>query len=168
MKKITIIGLICLIILNIYNLILLEQTSLAYFNLKDMYQALDYYDAYYLQGGWPKISVNPALKKGDYDWRVTGLRQRLKITGELPATEPDDSLYFDQPLEQAIKEFQESHGLIEDGIAGEETIKEMNISVKERIKQIQNNLRIMEKYRQPGSNYIIVNIPDFKMKLIRN
>lgn len=77
--------------------------------------------------------------------------------------------YFDEDLKNAVISFQKSHGLFADGIVGTRTQKFLNISAKERINQIRLNLERMRWLpRDLGEKYLIVNIPDFRLKMIEN
>ena len=84
------------------------------------------------------------MKPGMSDARVPVLRKRLEITKDLaptPATVAvaDPNLY-DSTLEQAVRAFQERHGLTPDGAIGPGTRSAMNVPVEQRIDQIRINL----------------------------
>ena len=67
-----------------------------------------------------QISVPATSKKGDSGKNVLALQQALKIKGFYKA--PIDSKYGDQTV-AAVKAFQKSKGLSQDGSAGNDTIK---------------------------------------------
>ena len=67
-----------------------------------------------------QITVPATSKKGDSGKNVLALQQALKIKGYYKA--PIDSKYGDQTVE-AVKAFQKSKGLSQDGVAGNATIK---------------------------------------------
>ncbi|MBX9850304.1 MAG: L,D-transpeptidase family protein [Cytophagaceae bacterium] len=120
-------------------------------------------------GGWAKVSLGSTekLQKGDTSATVITLRKRLHAEGDL-STLTNDSM-FDADVETAVKKFQRRNGLKEDGIVAGETIKEMNVSIQERINQIIVN---MERWRwvpdKISNNYIWVNIPEFRLHVIEN
>lgn len=118
-------------------------------------------------GGWPAIASGPALRLGDEGSRVDALKRRLSLTGDLPSTASAPPSRFDQSVESAVKNFQERHGLIADGVAGRRTIAALNVSIDERIAQLQLN---MERWRwfpdSLGERYILVNIPAFELSII--
>jgi len=89
-------------------------------------------------GGWSQIPKGGILKPGDSDSRVSLIRKRLAITGDVASA--DGSNTYDSGLEKAIKSFQDRHGLDADGIIGPTTLANMNIPVKQRIDQIRVNL----------------------------
>ena len=107
------------------------------------------------------------LRKGDLGDRVDLLRKRLAMTGDLdlPAGEAEPT--FDEALEGAVRRFQRRHGLEDDGIVGRETLAALNVPVEERVAQMEWN---MERWRwvphDLGDRYILVNIPEFKMRIV--
>lgn len=130
-------------------------------------EALAWYRYISKMGGWPTIPAGPKLKKGDYGERVALLRKRLLVSGDLEERISHDEYLFDQSLENALKRFQLRHGLEVDGVVGDRTLEALNVPVEERICQLKLN---MERFRwlpqDPGGRYIIVNIPDFVLKVI--
>ncbi|HKO80553.1 MAG TPA: L,D-transpeptidase family protein [Chitinophagaceae bacterium] len=119
-----------------------------------------YYDIQ-TNGGWPFVTRGKkAYKKGTVDPEITILKKRLHLSGEMP--QEDTSQVFNDTLEQAVKKFQQLHGLETTGIVAEATLKEMNVPVVHRIQQILINLDRMRWIPiQPEGNLIIVNIPAF-------
>jgi murein L,D-transpeptidase YcbB/YkuD len=128
--------------------------------------ALAKYRAFEADGGWPAIEEGPVLKPGDRDPRVAVIRKRLAVTGEypepaVPAEEPD---LFDDALVQAVRRFQERHGLDVDGVPGPATLRAMNVPVKDRIDQIRVSLeraRWIIRSIEGQRDLIIVNIAGF-------
>lgn len=131
--------------------------------------ALIHYRDLFRNGGWPGIPPGPKLKKGDRSERVDLLRERLGITGDLNLPVLEDSSLFDEVLETAVRRFQRRHGLADDGIVGRHTLAALNIPVEERVRQIELN---MERWRwvshDMDNRYILVNIPDFTMRVVEN
>jgi L,D-transpeptidase YcbB len=77
--------------------------------------------------------------------------------------------YFDKDLKNAVITFQKSHGLFADGIVGLLTQKFLNISAEEKIETIRLNLERMRWLpRDLGQKYLIVNIPEFRLKMIED
>lgn len=116
-------------------------------------------------GGWPQVNLkNNFMVQGMKSHEVYQLARRLYISGDLNE-EKSDSL-FDEHLTFAVKKFQQRHGLDEDGKIGKETLQALNVPVEERIACILLN---MERWRwvpeKPGSQYIIINIPEFRMRI---
>jgi len=117
-------------------------------------------------GGWPKIPNSKILKPGQRSSLVRILRKRLVISGNLASEKDNYSSLYDLSLVEAVKKFQRQHGLRSDGILGFETITELNVSAEKRLELIDLNL---EKWRwlpkDPGEEYILVNIPEGRLKL---
>ncbi len=120
------------------------------------------------KGGWEVIAAGAALKPGMEDERVSLVRRRLAITGDLESDNLDGKIY-DNEVEQAVKRFQSRHGLEADGVVGKKTLSAMNVPVDARIRQITIN---MERYRwikhQQEERVIVVNIAGFRAGGIKN
>jgi murein L,D-transpeptidase YcbB/YkuD len=121
------------------------------------------------RGGWPVIPGDGRLEKGMKNERVPALRNRLKVTGDMPASSDSASDLFDEAVEEAVKRFQLSHGLFDDGIVGTRTLRALNVPVEKRIRQIELN---MERWRwlpqNMGNPYIMVNIAGYGLEVVEN
>lgn len=117
-------------------------------------------------GGWPAIPAAPktSYKKGASSPAIRLIKKRLSIEGYLTAG--DTSQVFNDTLEMAVKDFQESLGYKPDGVIGANVLKEMNVPAITRLKQILLN---MERMRWTPNNHegnlIVVNIPEFVMHI---
>src|SRR4030042_4851542 len=61
------------------------------------------------------------------------------------------------------------HGLETDGVVGPLTLKMLNVSAKERVRQLELNMERMRwSFRDLGQRYIIVNIADFELYVVEN
>ena len=121
------------------------------------------------RGGWPVIPGDGRLEKGMKNDRVPVLRSRLKVTGDMPAPADATSDLFDEAVEEAVKRFQQRHGLFDDGIVGTRTLRALNVPVEKRIRQIELNL---ERWRwlpqNLGNPYIMVNIAGYGLEVVEN
>ncbi|MEI7801706.1 MAG: L,D-transpeptidase family protein [Bacteroidota bacterium] len=116
----------------------------------------------FLNAQWTKVpdtpSVTPEFKNL--------LRQRLSESCIYDSTLlKSDSL----KLAAAMKTFQSKHGLFADGVPGKRTLKAMNVTVNERINQI--NLTLDQWRAEPDSlpdRYIYVNLPAFYLQYFVN
>ncbi|MGD9043595.1 MAG: L,D-transpeptidase family protein [Desulfobacterales bacterium] len=125
--------------------------------------ALKKYRAYQADGGWEPVPTGPTLKKGMQDDRVLLLRKRLKITGDLTPESPDSGI-FDDPLEQAVKQFQARHHLAADGVVGQQTLETLNVPVEARIDQIRINLeRLRWVLHAISGKFVIADIAGFEV-----
>ncbi|MGE0753221.1 MAG: murein L,D-transpeptidase [Variibacter sp.] len=110
-----------------------------------------------------RIPEGPTLTVGKKDPRVPALRERLNVAAS------DDDVY-DQTLADAVKTFQKQKGLAADGVVGNRTVAAMNGRSKtHNVDVIVSN---MERWRwlprDLGKSYVMVNIPDFTLKLMHN
>lgn len=133
-------------------------------------QALAIYRTIAKKGGWPEIPSFPKImKRGMKGKYVSLLRKRLMIEGDFNQPINNDGDLFDDTLEQALQRFQDRHGLVADGIVGPLTRGALNISVYERMRQIELNMeRIRWLPDDLGERYILVNIADFSLMIVEN
>ena len=117
-------------------------------------------------GGWGAIVPVRKMEPGDTGPSVIALRNRLVAMGYL---NPTATRSYDLALEDAVRRFQDEHGLAVDGVAGEGTLNEINRPVTDRIKSV---LVAMERERwltpDRGERHILVNQTDFTAKIIDN
>jgi L,D-transpeptidase YcbB len=97
---------------------------------------------------------------------VPGLARFLKLVGDLPADgQPPTSDTFDASLSEGVKRFQRRHGLDDDGRLGPSTVKQLNVPLADRVRQLKLTL---ERWRWLPEGFtappIIVNIPDFRLR----
>ncbi len=78
-------------------------------------------------------------------------------------------LHYEPATIHALKRFQRRHGLSPDGVLGPRTLAELNVSVEERIRQIEINL---ERWRwlpkSLGERRIEVNTADFRLRVVED
>ena len=128
-------------------------------------RALSDYMAIAAAGGWAPVPLGDSLKPGMTDARVPALRARLFKTDGAPQHGSGQADLYDQGLVNAVKWFQERHGLGDDGIVGRNTVAALNVPVEERIAEI---TVAMERWRwmpeSLGRDHLIVNIAGFDLK----
>ncbi|MBB4065501.1 L,D-transpeptidase family protein [Gellertiella hungarica] len=120
-------------------------------------------------GGWPQVNpTGQRLQIGVIDPLVPVLRQRLMASGDLPRN-AGMSDAFDSYVDGAVKRFQARHGLPEDGVLGEFTVKAMNIPADVRLQQLNTNLvRVQSMSGDLGQRYVMVNIPAAYIEAVEN
>jgi len=132
-------------------------------------RALAKYRELAVAGGWPLVPSGPTMKKDVSSERVLRLRARLRAEHDLgpePATAED---LFDSAVEQAVRRFQQRHGLEIDGIVGPATLAALNIPVETRVRQIVLNLeRWRWLPRELGPRAVVVNIAGFRLEVVEN
>lgn len=132
-------------------------------------EALDFYTRIKQQGGWPQIAIyGPSLSRGMQSEEVIVLRERLEMTGDLPANAARHAS-FGYELEAAVKRFQKRHGIDADGVVGQATRFALHAPVEKRIQQITANLeRWRWLPRDMGERHIRVNTAAFELQAVEH
>jgi murein L,D-transpeptidase YcbB/YkuD len=145
----------------------LEQVEPSYPGYRRTKTALEQYLAMAQKGeGEPLPMPEDSIKPGDAYVGVPQLAQRLKLLGDLPQDTaiPAGSNRYDGALINAVKHFQQRHGLTPDGAIGHNTFHQIVTPLSRRIIQLQLTL---ERWRwlgaDPRSRFIVVNIPEFQL-----
>jgi murein L,D-transpeptidase YcbB/YkuD len=114
-------------------------------------------------GNWAKIIADrKSYKLNDSAIVLSAIKKRLYLTGDL--TIIDTSHVFTKDLETAVRSFEKRYGYKEDGIITGMVLREMNRPINERIHQLLINMeRIRWVPAQPASDYLLVNIPEFRL-----
>jgi murein L,D-transpeptidase YcbB/YkuD len=118
------------------------------------------------KGGWGAPVKAKSLKPGDSGASVVALRNRLIAMGYMKRNAGQS---YDGNMQKAVQQFQLNHGLAADGVAGQGTITEANVTATKRLQQIivaMERERWMNKDR--GKRHVLVNITDFSAKIVDN
>lgn len=112
--------------------------------------------------GPARIASGPVLKVGMQDARVPLLRERLGLSAD------EDNKTYDKPLAEAVKKFQRSHDLSGTGTLNGATIDALNGPRRGRDADV--IIANMERWRwlprDLGKNYVMVNIPDYTLRVV--
>lgn len=132
-----------------------------------MGQAVARYDQIVRSGGWRAIPSGPTLRFGARDERVVLLRRRLKATGELHPGAQESSGYG-REVSDAVKRFQERHGLTPSGNVNRFTLRALNVSAQKRLHQLRLNRKRLNRLitKTQGRTYIVVNIPGYELQAV--
>lgn len=119
-------------------------------------------------GKWDSIHADKKIyKKGDSAAVITAVKNRLYSWGDLPVQ--DTSPVFTTALDTALRSFQERMGLTVNGTIQQPVLNALNVPLEKRMQQILVN---MERMRwvpvEPGDNFLLVNIPEFKLHVYEN
>lgn len=120
------------------------------------------------RGGFPKIiSPNKLPSIFDKDSCLLNVKKYLVLSGD---TKSDDkSILFNDTLAKAISHFQTRMGLNNQGILGEATLREMNVPISFRIKQIMINMERLRWFPDDvEDNFLLINIPEYKLHVFEN
>lgn len=112
----------------------------------------------------PSLQITERIKPGQRHNAIPLVRNRLRLT-DLRDDKPDeDSLFYDDQLISAVKQFQARHGLLADGIIGPNTVKHLNVSLRKKVDLITLNLeRLRWLPNDFPDDYISVNVPEYKL-----
>jgi murein L,D-transpeptidase YcbB/YkuD len=117
-----------------------------------------------------RIESGPLLRPGSAnamqsDDRVPALRERLGVAAKAGDTG------YDAELVEAVKKFQKQAGLNPDGVVGQGTVNAMNGGGR-RERSADIIIANLERWRWAphdlGKTYVMVNIPDFSLKIVRD
>jgi murein L,D-transpeptidase YcbB/YkuD len=102
------------------------------------------------------------LKRRDSSPVIAAVKKQLWLLGDMDKA--DSSEKFDSTLLKATRKFQRRMGLSVNGMIGQKVIAELNVPLKDRIRQLLVNMERM-RWMPPekDTNYIMVNIPEYKM-----
>jgi L,D-transpeptidase YcbB len=108
-----------------------------------------------------RIPNGPPLKIGMHDERVPLLRSRLDVPGE--------GATYDKELADSVRKYQERHELKSTGTLDMATVESLNGRQSDR--QIDIIVANLERWRwmphDLGNTYVIVNLPDYTLRVIR-
>jgi murein L,D-transpeptidase YcbB/YkuD len=129
--------------------------------------ALARYRAIAARGGWPELAPGSPLRAGDSGPGVALLRRRLEATGDLASGGAAE--VFDSAVADGVRRAQARHGLTPDGVAGGATVAALDVSVQDRIRQIEANLeRWRWLPRDLGSPYLMINSAGFTLEIVES
>ena len=140
-----------------------------YYKLRDV---LRKYRKIEQDGGWNKIVRDSAVfeyKPGDSSKTIGQIRQRLAITGDLHTDSKSNR--YDEELITGVLNFKKRNGYNEDPIITFSQVERMNIPIENYIKTIMVNMercRWIDPEMTKAAQYIIVNIPSYKLFFVRN
>ena len=133
---------------------------------RQLRSALTQYRDIEKNGGWPQIADGPTLRHGSGDERVAIMIRRLAVTGDMKIV---NSNVFDDVVEAGVRRFQDRHGLEADGIAGRATLRAMNVTAGQRVRQLEVNLeRARWILDDIVDDFVLVNIAGFRAYVWKN
>jgi len=113
-----------------------------------------------------QVPVKPIAAEANYA-DLPRLSRLLQLVGDLPASanvDPNSTVY-QGALVAAVKSYQVRHGQLPDGRLKAELIKEMNVPMAQRVRQIELTLErwrwLSHSFPQPP---VVVNLPEFKLR----
>ncbi|MFV8441154.1 L,D-transpeptidase family protein [Flavobacterium sp. LB2P44] len=146
-----------------------EQFFGQYYKLRD---ALKKYRQIEQSGTWNLIGTDSLIreyKPGDNSKTISQIRQRLAVIGDLK--HDSNSSSYDEELMAGIQNFKKRNGYKPDYNITSSHIQRMNIPIENYIKTIMLNMercRWIAPELTKAEQYIIINIPSFKLIFKRN
>jgi murein L,D-transpeptidase YcbB/YkuD len=126
-------------------------------------QALADLRAQAIAGGWPALPPGGSLKPGMADPAIAVLHKRLGVD---PGKKPQ---FYDEALAGAVKAFQETHAIKDDGAVGKDTRQALDMPVEARIDEV---IAAMERLRwlprDLGPRHVLVDVGGFWVRLVDN
>ena len=114
------------------------------------------------------IASGATIRAGASDGRISPIFEHLMSAGYLPTNSTLPQSY-DASLQQAVRHFQNDHGLETDGIVGAQTLAALNITPEQRLRQVRINLeRLRWISAQREEHLLLVNIAGGRVRLFRN
>jgi L,D-transpeptidase YcbB len=114
--------------------------------------------------GWGPRVQSGSLRPGQTGPGVIALRNRLIAMGYMPRVA---TASYDGMMQRAVQSFQAAHGIEADGIAGNDTIRAINVGPEERLRSL---VVAMERERwlnfDRGDRHIWVNLVDFEARIV--
>ena len=134
--------------------------------------AIEHYQTIVTKGGWPTIPGSQPIRPEDSDERVGVLYRRLSISGEW-RKRPTQSFFgidYSAGLEDAVRRFQENHGLRVTGRVDRQTLQALNVPAIARLAQLRINLQRLRELvaMKSDDRYILVNAAAFQAEAVEN
>jgi murein L,D-transpeptidase YcbB/YkuD len=140
----------------------LKPNHVVYKRLKKALQLINTYP----KDVFTRIEITKKIVLNDTNSSLIDIKKRLIYWKEMKPKDSLTSIYDDETVE-SIKKFQIRHGLAADGVIGKGTIESLNLSRRQRKEQIIANLERWKWFpREMGNEYLIINIPDYKLTLV--
>ncbi|WP_367608277.1 murein L,D-transpeptidase [Legionella sp. W05-934-2] len=117
---------------------------------------------------WPHLNAKQTLKPGSTHNELAEVKKRLILLKDWPIEcEQNSTHLYDNCLKNAVRHFQKRHGLKDDGVLGQSTIQQLNVSPSERITSLQQSLEMWKKLPpKMADTYLLVNIPSYELQAI--
>ncbi len=123
------------------------------------------YSAIEKKGGFVKLALkNKFPRFGDTSFNVKLIKKYLIQSGDILIN--DTGFIFNSVLQIGIKSFQKRLGFDTTGILTKPLIAEMNVPIEKRIRQLKINIERLRNFNPAKfSDFLLVNIPEFKLHL---
>ncbi|MDT0691056.1 L,D-transpeptidase family protein [Salegentibacter sp. F188] len=114
------------------------------------------------------IASGETIKPNENDPRIPSIVQRLEELG-FPVEADSITNSYTPEIQKAIKDYQLRYGIEVDGVIGAGTISNLNKNSEERHHQVLANMERWRWFpRDFGDHYILVNIPNYRLTVVRD
>ncbi len=114
-----------------------------------------------------RLSDSKTIHPGEAFAQTNLLAYKLHKLGDLKKM-PSPGESYSGEVVKGVKNFQQRHGIDQDGVLGKGTFRQLNTPMKKRVEQI---ILAMERFRwfpnDFGQNAIVVNLPEFRARAYR-
>lgn len=118
---------------------------------------------------WKPVAIRTAIKPNERHAAIPVIRERLIFWNELDDYKWEEPELYDSLMLAGVQSFQRKNGLNPDGVVGNATIRALNKSPQDLIRQVSVNLeRIRWLPDTTLQEFVLVNIANFSMDYIRN
>ncbi|MET7247756.1 L,D-transpeptidase family protein [Methylobacterium sp. EM32] len=132
----------------------------------DTLRAAERYQGLVEAGGWPALPADLAVKPGERNPAIPGLRRHLVLTEDLAPGGPEGDT-LDPGLVAALKRYQARHNLPETGLLGRQTLAALNVPASVRQRQLAASAnRLIGSSFPFGERYVVVNIPSAAVEAV--
>jgi L,D-transpeptidase YcbB len=139
-------------------------------SLDAMQSAIGLYEEAVAGGGWEKLPAGK-FEKGVKAPRVVNLRERLVRENylDMEALSVEAPEVYDGHLVGAVRAFQINHGIAPTGGIGPRTRAEMDVSARQRLFTLYENMpRVEAHIAEIRERAILVNIPSLQLETVQN
>jgi len=123
-----------------------------------------------IEGTYDSIQIKVSkktYKPGESSPDLINIKRKLYLVGDL--TVMDTSKLFTPALKSAVVSYQARHGMDTNGIINANVISQLKKSINSRIDQMLVNLeRVKWVPLQPQTDYLLVNIPEYRLHAYEN
>ena len=100
---------------------------------------------------------------------IPTIKKRLMYWNDMIEKDTILSTLYDKNTQDAVKIFQERHGLKPDAVIGRSTIEALNFYKSQRIEQVITNMERWKWFAHDfGKNYLLINIPDYSIVAVKD
>ncbi|WP_041779170.1 L,D-transpeptidase family protein [Belliella baltica] len=135
--------------------------------LRLMYEHQERFEEKYI-GKWKRLKIDKSIKVGEAHNQIEEIRSRLQFWNFVDQYFPKEEKVYDSLMVEGIKTLQRRHGLVADGVIGQETIHALNQSPEDLVATAKVNLERLRwlPAALKEQELILVNTANFQLDFI--